>query len=299
MAHVVKRKKGNGEFYYLRHVIRRGNRQKEAYLGKKIPKDIKKVKREFVLGFYREEWAPKLERIRDNYKKRLVKIPKSIRKKELENFAIKFTYNTQKIEGSTLSFKETSDLLADGISPANRPIKDVREAELHQKLFLEMAEMGKDLSLQLVLQWHKKLFNSTKSDIAGKIRTFDVDIGGSRFIPPRHRAVRPRLADFFRWYNRNKRTLNPAELAAQVHLKMLTIHPFGDGNGRISRLMMNHVLRKFGYPLLDIEYNDKRSYHNALERSQTKKNEITFVDWFMRRYFKTHKIYLEDWQTQP
>jgi Fic family protein len=69
-----------------------------------------------------------------------------------------------------------------------------------------------------------------------------------------------------------------------VHLKLVTIHPFNDGNGRISRLMMNFVLHKHGYPMLNITYEKRASYYNALERSQTKKQEHIFLQWFFNRY---------------
>jgi Fic family protein len=93
---------------------------------------------------------------------------------------------------------------------------------------------------------------------------------------------------FFTWYNVNKKKLNPVELAALVHLKFVTIHPFGDGNGRSTRLMMNHVLNTYDYPLMDIDYTDRRSYYTALEKSQRKGDDLPFLQWFMKRYLKTH-----------
>jgi len=82
-------------------------------------------------------------------------------------------------------------------------------------------------------------------------------------------------------------------LSALTHLKFVTIHPFGDGNGRISRLVMNYVLNRLGYPMLDIDYSDRRTYYNALERSQRHKNDIVFLEWFMKRYFKAYKKFLD------
>ncbi len=73
----------------------------------------------------------------------------------------------------------------------------------------------------------------------------------------------------------------------------VTIHPFTDGNGRISRLMMNFVLHKSGFPLLNVHYENRASYYNALERAQIKKQENIFVQWFFRRYIKAHERYLE------
>lgn len=287
MASIVKRRKGNEDYYFLRHNIRKGNRQKEIYIGKKIPKNIEEIKTKFLMEFYREEWLPKLENIHNKYEKSKKNIPKSIIEKELETFSINFTYNTQRIEGSTLTFRETFDLLHDGISP-HKPVRDTIETTGHQKLFFEMLEYKQDLSLDVVCTLHKKLFEQTKEDIAGKIRDFEVGIGGSKFVPPSHHSLLILLKGFFKWYNDNKTKLNPVELAALVHLKFVTIHPFGDGNGRISRLMMNFVLNKYGYPMLDIDYADRRSYYNSLERSHLENNDIIFLQWFMKRYIKIH-----------
>ena len=100
------------------------------------------------------------------------------------------------------------------------------------------------------------------------------------------------MQEFFTWYNREKRKLNPVELAALIHFKFVTMHPFVDGNGRISRLMMNYMLNKFGYPMFDINYSDRRSYYTALERSNIKHNDVIFLKWFMGRYIKGNKRYL-------
>ena len=91
---------------------------------------------------------------------------------------------------------------------------------------------------------------------------------------------------------KNKKKVHPAELAASVHLKFVTIHPFGDGNGRISRLIMNFVLKDNNFPLLDIPYTKRTSYYNVLERSQINKDENIFIQWFFRRYLAEYKKYL-------
>lgn len=80
-------------------------------------------------------------------------------------------------------------------------------------------------------------------------------------------------------------------MAALVHLKFVTMHPFADGNDRTSRLLMNFILNRHGYPMLNIPSEGRSSYYNALERSQTKGVDIGFLNWLMRRYLKVHKIY--------
>ena len=290
MVNVVKRRKGNQDYYYLYHDSKKGKRkQREVYLGKAIPKDIEERKKNFAIEIERENWIPELEKIHENFKNMQKNIPKSIQEKNLESFSVKFTYNTQRIEGSTLTLKDTALLLEYGLSPSNRPNNDIKETELHQKLFLKIIKQKDDLSLVLVKKWHKELFAQTKPEIAGLLRDYDVRISQSEFIPPPHTSVNLLVSGFFTWYNVNKKKLNPVELAALVHLKFVTIHPFGDGNGRTTRLMINHVLNTFDYPLLDIDYADRRSYYTALEKSQTKDDDLPFLQWFMKRYLKTHK----------
>lgn len=290
MVNVVKRRKGNQDYYYLYHDSKKGKRkQREVYLGKVIPKDIEERKKNFAIEIERENWIPELEKIHENFKNMQKNIPKSIQEKNIESFSVKFTYNTQRIEGSTLTLKDTAFLLEYGLSPSNRPNNDIKETELHQKLFLKIIKQKDDLSLVLVKKWHKELFAQTKPDIAGLLRDYDVRISQSEFIPPPHTSVNLLVSGFFTWYNVNKKKLNPVELAALVHLKFVTIHPFGDGNGRTTRLMINHVLNTFDYPLLDIDYADRRSYYTALEKSQTKDDDLPFLQWFMKRYLKTHK----------
>jgi Fic family protein len=295
MAIIKKNTVREKAYYYLEHSIRKGKQvqKKTLYLGTKIPNNINKIKKDFLDDIYKEKWYRDLDRIKEKYSKEQKIKPKSVREKELQGFAIKFTYDTQRIEGSTLTHRETADLLERGITPKNKPMRDVKEAEAHKDLFYDILESVKDLSFQMILDWHWKLFHITKPDIAGKIRKYPVAISGSKFMPPLAVEVYPMLTEFFKWYNKNKRKVHPVELAAIAHLKFVTIHPFGDGNGRISRLIMNFILSKKKYPMLNIPYLNRNSYYNALERSQTKNEDKIFLQWFVRRYLNEYKKYLK------
>ncbi|MDE1843121.1 MAG: Fic family protein, partial [Thaumarchaeota archaeon] len=239
---IIKKKVLKGQiYYYLEHSIRENGKvhPKITYLGRTIPKNIEEIKKNFLADISRKTWQTDVEKIRKNYSQNQRAMPKSVKEKELESFTINFTYDTQRIEGSTLTRKETADLFERGIAPKNKPMRDVQEAEAHRDLFYEILKSKKDLSLQEILDWHWKLFNKTKKDIAGKLRNYQVTIRGSKFMPPSPVEVFPVLTEFFQWYNKNKNKLHPVELAAVAHLKFVTIHPFGDGNGRVSRLIMN------------------------------------------------------------
>lgn len=293
MVNIKKKIIGKQAYYYLEHSFRADGKvqKKEKYLGKEIPKDIEAIRKQFVSEIYKDNWFKQFDKIKENFSKEQRKIPFSAKEKEMQTFVTKFTYNTNRIEGSRLTLRETADLLEKGISP-QKPIADIKETEAHKKVFYEMLSYKKDLSMQIVLYWHKKLFENTKSDIAGKIRTYQVEISGSKFIPPMPAELDFLLKEFFGWYNKNKDKLHPVELSALVHLKFVRIHPFSDGNGRISRLMMDFVLNKKGFPMLDIKYEKRNSYYNALERVHLKKNEAIFLNWFLRRYLKEYRKYI-------
>ena len=282
------------KYYYLEHTIRKGNSftNKRKYLGSELPKDIELLKERFMYELFLERYNKILGTIRKKFSLDFSKYPPTAKEQYIESFMIKFTYNTNRIEGSTLSLKETADLLQQHITPRNKPLQDVKEAEAHKKVFYEMLNHKKDLTLTAVLHWHKLLLQDTVPDISGIIRQHQAAIARSKVELPFPAELDTLLHEFFIWYNKNKIKLNPVILAALVHLKFVTIHPFSDGNGRISRIMMNFVLHKHNYPMLNIEYTNRNSYYNALERSQTKNKEYIFVQYLVKRYLKINKRYV-------
>lgn len=288
----VKKKTIDGRvYYYLEHSFRKHGKveNREKYLGKEIPSNLDDNTKEFMSGIFRERWFDDFDIIKSAYASHIKSLSLTARAKEMETFSIKYTYNTNRIEGSTLTLRETALLLEKGITPSSRPISDVKEADTHISAFNEMLEYKRDLSMNTVLYFHKKLFEETKKDIAGKFRQHQVEISGSKFKPPLAVEVYPLMEEFMKWYKKSTKSLHPVHLAALVHLKLVTIHPFTDGNGRISRLMMNFVLNRYGFPMYDISYNNRNSYYNALERSQVNDDETVFLQWFFRRYMKEYK----------
>ncbi len=280
---VVKRKKGNEEYFYLQHSFRKGTKviTKEKYLGKNIPRDLEEIKNSFRKELQKELYQ-KLEKIKDNFQKYWKSLPATVKKKELEEISIAFTYNTNAIEGSMITLEEAREIIQDHISP-NRPLRDVKEAEAHSKVFLEMLGNKKNsgkVSNKKILEWHKKIFGNTKEDIAGKYRDYLVRVGS--YVAPDWQDVKKLMNNLIKFIV-EKNDLNPVELAAIVHYKFEKIHPFGDGNGRIGRLLMNLVLWNAEYPMLIIEYKNRKSYYRALE-----KGEERFVNYFIRRYLAIH-----------
>ena len=206
-------------------------------------------------------------------------MPESAKEKELEEISIAFTYNSNAIEGSTITLEEVREIIQENIAP-NKPLRDIKETENHNKIFLGMLKKKEKMKNNLLLKWHKEIFNETKPDVAGKYRTYLVRIGS--YIAPDWREVHPKMNSLIEFVNNSKLSL--VELAARAHYKFETIHPFGDGNGRIGRLLMNYIIWHRGYPMLIIEYKKRASYYKAFPKGQE-----AFVDYFLRRYLSIHK----------
>src|SRR5712692_8709259 len=168
MARIAKRTVKGGIYYYLEHTLRDGDKRRtvKKYLGSKIPKNVNDVKKQFLSEQDRGRWFAKFERIRERYNAELRATPKSAREKALREFSVRFTYNTQRIEGSTLTLRETAELLEHHLSPGARPIEDVKEAEAHYRTFLSLLRSRKHLSRRLVEEWQYEIFRETKPDIA-------------------------------------------------------------------------------------------------------------------------------------
>jgi len=293
---VQARRRGRRTYYYLTQSYReRGQVRKiEWYLGRKLPKDLAEKKSQWRLDFLVRQWASALDQVGRSHQKNWAKTPASVREKELETFAVRFTYDTNRIEGSSLTFHETASLLMDGVTPSHRPMSDVRESLAHRQVFLGALHSDTQLDLETILRWHRELFSETKPRLAGQVRSYRVGISGSQFEPPLPIELDLLLDEFFRWYRAVEKTLHPVILAALVHYRLVSIHPFGDGNGRVTRLAMNFVLHRKRFPMFDIPYVGRSSYYSSLERSHSARDEGIFVRWFVKRYLKENTRRVSD-----
>ncbi len=276
----VKRKKGKKFYFYLQYSFRENGKvvTKEKYLGSEIPRNIEEIRENIGKEMKRMLYS-KLEAIRSNFQKEWRNLPETVKEKQKEEIAIAFTYNTNAIEGSTITLPEAREILHDKIAP-KKPLRDIKEIESHAKVFLEMLSKKEKITKELMLRWHKEIFGETKQDIAGAFRDYLIRIGS--YIAPDWQDVGELISELMKFINNSK--INPVELAARAHYRFEKIHPFGDGNGRIGRLLMNHVLWHAGYPMLIIEYKKRKSYYKFLE-----KDEEYFMKYFIRKYLSIHK----------
>jgi len=285
---IIKKKRGEQNYHYLKHSFRKKGKviTKEKYIGKKLPtvEKLEAIKSKFLDECHKESLFKILDKIRTGFQNEWKRYPESMKEKVNEQIAVAFTYNTNAIEGSTITLEETYDLLEHGISP-NKPLRDIRESIAHEKVFLEMLKKREKFSNPLLLRWHEEIFGETKPDIAGKFRDYLVRVGDH--LAPDWQDVNQLMRDLINFYEKSSH-MNSVELAAKMHYKFEKVHPFGDGNGRIGRLLMNYILWWNKHPMLIIEYKKRRSYYRALQ-----KDEEHFVSYFMRRYLTIHKRYFK------
>lgn len=278
---IIKRKKGLREYFYIKHSFRDGNKviTKEKYLGKEIPQNIEQIQQELQKQ-EKQVLYKKLKAIKQGFQQEWQKLPSSMKEKELQEIAIAFTYDTNAIEGSTITLDETRDIVKSHIAP-RKSLNDIKETEFHAKIFLAMLKQKQTLDNQLLLDWHNRIFGDTKPDIAGKWRDYHVRVGYYR--APDWQEVVGLMKEFEKSMGK-KQNKNPVELAGRLHYQFEKIHPFGDGNGRIGRLLINYILWYAKYPMIIFEFKKRKQYYHALE-----KDEDGFTQWFIRMYLRVHK----------
>ncbi|MEK6867769.1 MAG: Fic family protein [Nanoarchaeota archaeon] len=270
-------------FYYLTHSFRKKGRvvNRKKYIGKEIPLKIEELKQQFLEHCFKEDVFIKLNRIKKNYTKEWKTLPESIKKKRMIQFSINLTYNSNAIEGSTITEEETENLIVRNLAP-QKPLSDVQETINHSKVFFKVIQEKNEFSETTLLSWHKELFGQTKEDIAGIYREYLVRVGSYR--APDWQDVPKLMKGYFSWYHKNKKIIHPVELAAIMHYEFEKIHPFGDGNGRLGRLLMNYILYNNYFPMLSIDVKKRKYYYHGLERGR-----VAFIQYFIRLYVTKYK----------
>ncbi len=209
-----------------------------------------------------------------------------------------YTYDSTSIEGNTLTLQETALVLNKGVTIGGKSLREHFEIINHKEAIDYIKELvqNKDVfSKRVLLDIHHLILKNIDLDNAGKYRNVDVMISGSAHKPPTFLQVQNLMDDYFNFYDENKETLNPVILSAEIHERLVTIHPFTDGNGRTSRLIMNLILLQHGFPITNISsQNDLRDeYYKSLEIAQTEDNKEVFHKFIARNVKDSLIKYLE------
>ena len=218
----------------------------------------------------------------DNLKASLDRL-RPFSKEQLKNieeyFEVAYTYDSNRIEGNTLTLQETALVINKGVTIGGKSMREHLEAINHYEAIGYVKDIIKSkitFTETILKDIHMMVLKVIDNENAGRYREIEVRIAGSKFIPPLYFKIPELMEEYFEFYENNKTNLHPVLLASDMHEKLVTIHPFTDGNGRTARLLMNLILLQNGYTIASIPGDvDKRiEYYNALEKVQTE-NDLT------------------------
>ena len=209
-----------------------------------------------------------------------------------EEFTVEYTYNSNAIEGNTLTLRET-DLVLRGLTIDQKPLKDHMEAVGHKEAFDFVTELVKEkceISERVIKQIHY-LVLADKKDDRGVYRRLPVRIMGAAHEPVQPYLIVPKMEELLRNYLASEEHI--VTKLARFHIEFEGIHPFIDGNGRTGRLLVNLELMKAGYPPIDIKFTDRIAYYNAFDEYYVKHNLKAMESLFAKYINERLDIYLK------
>jgi Fic family protein len=221
-------------------------------------------------------------------------MPEATLRSLLDDFLIRFAHDTTALEGNTLTLHETQVVLEHGITIGGKTIREHLEVTNSVAAWhaLEQWVWSADpLTETVITHLHRLTMQSILDDDAGSYRTVPVFIRGSRHVPPHPLRVPDAMADFVKRFAYRPESLHPILFAAQAHIQLAAIHPFVDGNGRVSRLLVNGCLLRDTYPPSSYPATSRAEYLTTLEHAQITGDVEPFVhvtaeavDWMQQRY---------------
>lgn len=292
---IEKRRVGTKDKYYLIHSYRTEDEVKRLskYLGADLNEiEIKKAKLSAELDILSKIESEKdifhFKFTREQLKKfesydHKIRI-EHLQRVDWQQFTENFTYNTNAIEGSYVSYNKVIRILEDNTKPKSDDEKETVNVAAAVD-FIKNA--NKKLSVELINKIHSICFEGTKS-YAGKIRDVDVVIRNAKgivHVGSRPGEVKLLLKKLCGWYEKNKNNQPPLFLAAIIHNDFEHIHPYQDGNGRVGRLLLNWVLLRHSYPPINISLNDRQEYYTVLNKF-SRKGEIEPTLKFLIKQYK-------------
>lgn len=234
---------------------------------------------------------------------KLLPIEKEYEKKLKKKFRLEFNYNSNHLEGNTLTYGQTQLLLLFDKSSGDVPVSDIEEMKAHDVALSQIEEMAKEkerpLTSQFICELNEtilvKPFWKDAISLDGVLTRKKIEIGKYKSLPNSvrlkngeiHEYASPeetpaKMSDLMFWYKNKKDELHPVQLAAEFHYKFVCIHPFDDGNGRVARLIMNYILIKNNYPPVIIKTEDKENYLTALQKADSG-NTLALIEYIEKQ----------------
>ena len=302
MSFIEKQRHGKHYYYYLVKNVRISPtkaKKVRIFLGREVPKheELQKYFLEIekkAVPEYNGTWLPKelIERLEDLRASVVVfhKTPGDILPKD---FLVRYTYNTNAIEGNGLTLRQTALVLSDKIAPEGARTEDVMEALNSSDAWEFVKKYKGRLNKKFVCSVQYEITKNTSCRIQGDYRNSEVRITGSEHIPPKPSEVNASMQKLFEEYDMKKKELHPIELATLIHNKLVKIHPFTDGNGRTSRLLMNWILQKNRFPAVIIEVANKERYYACIGHAD-KGEQKYFAVFLAEQMLEQYTISLPD-----
>lgn len=213
-----------------------------------------------------------------------------------EWFKVELTYTSNAIEGNTLTRKETALVVEEGITVRGKTLKEHLEAINHAEAIDFIQELvdkkREEITQRELLDIHTLILKKIDDDNAGRYRNVAVRIMGANVILPNPLKVPELMEDFFVWLG-GENNDHPAKIAADAHIKLVSIHPFSDGNGRTARLLMSLLLMQKGYPPALVRKEDRDVYLDSIEKAQLSGNLEDYYKVMYRAIDRSLDIYLE------
>jgi Fic family protein len=303
--YLEKRKTRNSTKYYLAHSFREGGavHKIRVYLGSNIDEKVlaerelrakdllsqqlnsfKIIRSPINYRFSKHEEAL-VNKLKKRAKLKVIHLTES----DWGRFTELFTYNTNAIEGSTVTQEEVFDILSQNKWPHTKPKEDISETYGVAEAIKFIRKTKEHLSLDLILELHRIIFHNSKS-FAGEFRKRGTEVGirdGTGNIvhlgAPSGRVV-ALLKELVKWYRMNKNKLPPIVLAAVIHNQFEYIHPFEDGNGRVGRLLMSNILVKHKMPPVNIQIENRKEYYETLRIFQKSGDIRPTIELILKEY---------------
>ena len=288
------------KYYYRVKSLRQGSKviKKRKYLGVDLNirklKELEKKADDIINDSLNKLLTDKEKKQLENIKKKYKGLPKANFENRYETFLAQFTYDSNAIEGNTLTLQETSFILFENRTPKGKSLREINEALNHKEAFDYILNYKKDITKSFICEIQKKVVKGTlRKDLEDQIgiyRKVQVYVRGANFTPPKPKIAKNEMKNLMRWYSTNKDKLHPLVLAAYFHLAFESIHPFVDGNGRTGRLLINFILHKHGYPMISIPNTKKLDYYSYLDKGR--ENDLKPLVKFLYGLLTKKEIYI-------
>lgn len=195
---------------------------------------------------------------------------------------LEYTFESNRIEGNTMTLRETDMVINEGLTISGKSMREHLEAINHHEAIAfikDLIQRNVSLNERDLLSIHNLILRGIIPEDAGRYRKVQVMIKGNIHTPPQPFMIAKEMEDYFIWYETNKNKVHPIILAAEMHERLVTIHPFIDGNGRTSRLVMNLILLQKGYIIANIkgDHDNRMLYYQTLETAQIKNDKEDFL----------------------